>query len=205
MQPAKPDYAGDLEHDVSNFNIANVLTFVRLLIVPIFAFLLPNSLENSTTRWFVTALFVVGVLTDLVDGYLARKYGLITTLGKIADPIADKFLIGTALIALSLEGSLSWWFTVVILAREIGVTLLRFKVIHRGVIPASRGGKAKTISQMVAIIAYLAPLSGWVEVLSVVAIWVALILTVVTGIDYLIRACRLPDEPLELKSQMQKS
>lgn len=192
MQPAKPDYVGDVEHDVPNLNIANVLTFIRLLLVPVFAFLLPNSQEDTTTRWLVTFVFVIAALTDLVDGYLARRMKLITTVGKIADPIADKLLIGTALIALSIEGSLSWWFTVLILAREIGITLLRFKVINRGVIPASRGGKAKTISQMVAIIAYLAPLSGWVDSLAVVSVWVALVLTLATGIDYIVRAYRLP-------------
>ena len=192
MQPAKPDYVGDVEHDVPNLNIANALTFLRLLIVPVFAFLLPQSAEDSATRWWVTALFVVAAITDLVDGYLARRLKLITTVGKIADPIADKLLIGTALIALSVEGSLSWWFTVLILTREIGITLLRFKVINRGVIPASRGGKAKTISQMVAIIAYLAPLGGWVNTLAIVAMWCALVLTLVTGVDYVVRAYRLP-------------
>jgi len=192
MQPAKPDYVGDVEHDVPNLNIANALTFLRLLIVPVFAFLLPHSLENTTTRWWVTALFVVAAITDLVDGYLARRLKLITTVGKIADPIADKLLIGTALIALSVEGSLSWWFTVLILTREIGITLLRFKVINRGVIPASRGGKAKTISQIIAIIAYLTPLGGWVNTLAIVAMWCALILTLVTGVDYVHRAYRLP-------------
>ena len=192
MQPAKPDYVGDVEHDVPNLNIANFLTFVRLLIVPVFAFLLPHSLENTSTRWWVTILFVIATVTDLVDGYLARRLKLITTVGKIADPIADKLLIGTALIALSIEGSLSWWFTAVILTREIGITLLRFKVINRGVIPASRGGKAKTISQMVAIIAFLTPLDGLVDQIAVVSMWIALVLTVVTGIDYVIRAYRLP-------------
>ena len=192
MQPAKPDYVGDVEHDVPNLNIANFLTFVRLLIVPVFAFLLPHSLENTSTRWWVTILFVIATVTDLVDGYLARRLKLITTVGKIADPIADKLLIGTALIALSIEGSLSWWFTALILTREIGITLLRFKVINRGVIPASRGGKAKTISQMVAIIAFLIPINGWVDQIAIVSMWIALVLTVVTGIDYVIRAYRLP-------------
>ena len=192
MQPAKPDYVGDVEHDVPNLNIANFLTFVRLLIVPVFAFLLPHSLENTSTRWWVTILFVIATVTDLIDGYLARRLKLITTVGKIADPIADKLLIGTALIALSIEGSLSWWFTALILTREIGITLLRFKVINRGVIPASRGGKAKTISQMVAIIAFLIPINGWVDQIAIVSMWIALVLTVVTGIDYVIRAYRLP-------------
>ena len=192
MQPAKPDYVGDIEHDVPNLNVANVLTFIRLLLVPVFAFLLPNSQDDALTRWLVTFVFVIAAVTDLIDGYLARRLRLITTVGKIADPIADKLLIGTALIALSVEGSLSWWFTVLILIREVGITLLRFKVINRGVIPASRGGKAKTISQMVAIIAFLTPVHGWVDIVAEVAIWVALLLTLATGIDYVVRAYRLP-------------
>ncbi|NBU32658.1 MAG: CDP-diacylglycerol--glycerol-3-phosphate 3-phosphatidyltransferase [Actinobacteria bacterium] len=192
MQPAKPDYAGDTEHDVPNLNLPNLLTFLRLLLVPVFAFLLPQSQESESVRWWATAVFGVASLTDLIDGYVARKYRLITNLGKIADPIADKLLIGTALIALSLEQTVSWWFTAVILSREIAITLLRFKVINRGVIPASRGGKAKTISQIVAILAYLVPLSGNIDFVALVAMWTAAILTIGTGIDYLVRAYRLP-------------
>jgi CDP-diacylglycerol--glycerol-3-phosphate 3-phosphatidyltransferase len=137
-------------------------------------------------------VFGIAALTDFIDGYLARKYHLITNVGKIADPIADKLLIGTALIALSLEQTVSWWFTAIILIREIAITLLRFKVINRGIIPASRGGKVKTISQIGAILAYLAPLTGWVNQVASVAMWSAAILTVVTGIDYVFRAYRLP-------------
>ena len=192
MQPAKPDYAGDVEHDVPNLNLPNILTLIRLLLVPVFAWLLPQSQDSTQIRWWATAVFGIAALTDLIDGYLARKYRLITTVGKIADPIADKLLIGTALIGLSLEHTISWWFTIIILAREVLITLLRFKVINRGVIPASRGGKAKTISQMIAILAYLSPLTGFVSVIALVAIWTALVLTVVTGIDYVIRAYRLP-------------
>ncbi len=195
MQPPKPDYAGDTEHDVPNLNLPNALTLIRLLLVPVFAFLLPQSQESAQIRWWATFVFGIAALTDLIDGYLARKYQLITNVGKIADPIADKLLIGTALIALSLEGTSSWWFTIVILAREIAITLLRFKVINRGVIPASRGGKAKTISQMVAILAYLVPLSGWIDSLAAVAMWTAVLLTIVTGIDYVVRAYRLPVLP----------
>ena len=195
MQPPKPDYAGDTEHDVPNLNLPNALTLIRLLLVPVFAFLLPQSQESAQIRWWATFVFGIAALTDLIDGYLARKYQLITNVGKIADPIADKLLIGTALIALSLEGTTSWWFTIVILAREIAITLLRFKVINRGVIPASRGGKAKTISQMVAILAYLVPLSGWIDSLAAVAMWTAVLLTIVTGIDYVVRAYRLPVLP----------
>ena len=193
VQPAKPDYVGDTEHDVPILNLPNILTFVRLLLVPVFAFLLPQSQESEVIRWWATAVFGIAALTDFIDGYLARKYHLITNVGKIADPIADKLLIGTALIALSLEHSVSWWFTAIILTREIAITLLRFKVINRGIIPASRGGKVKTISQIVAILAYLVPLDGWVNQLALVAMWSAAILTVATGIDYVFRAYRLPN------------
>lgn len=198
IQPAKPDYVGDTEHDVPNLNLPNILTFIRLLLVPVFAFLLPQSQESESVRWWATAVFGIAALTDLVDGYLARKYQLITNVGKIADPIADKLLIGTALIALSLEHTVSWWFTAIILTREVAITLLRFKVINRGVIPASRGGKAKTISQIVAILAYLVPLDGWVDQVALVSMWAAVVLTLATGIDYVFRAYRLPiDEPTE--------
>ncbi len=193
VQPAKPDYAGDTENDVPILNLPNILTFVRLLLVPVFAFLLPQSQDSDVIRWWATAVFGIAALTDFIDGYLARKYQLITNVGKIADPIADKLLIGTALIALSLEHTVSWWFTAIILIREIAITLLRFKVINRGVIPASRGGKAKTISQIVAILAYLVPLNGWVDQVALLAMWSAVILTVATGIDYVFRAYRLPD------------
>ncbi|MBU6348245.1 MAG: CDP-diacylglycerol--glycerol-3-phosphate 3-phosphatidyltransferase, partial [Actinomycetales bacterium] len=188
MQPAKPDYVGDAEHDVPNLNLPNILTLIRLLLVPVFAFLLPQSQDSAQLRWWATAVFSIAALTDLIDGYLARKYRLITNVGKIADPIADKLLIGTALIALALEHTIAWWIPTVILTREIGITLLRFKVINRGVIPASRGGKAKTISQMVAIIAYLVPLSGAVDNIAAIAMYLAVVLTLVTGVDYVVRA-----------------
>ena len=192
IQPAKPDYVGDTENDVPNLNLPNVLTFIRLLLVPVFAFLLPQSQESESVRWWATAVFAIAAFTDLVDGYLARRYKLITNIGKIADPIADKLLIGTALIALTLEHTISWWFTAIILVREIAITLLRFKVINRGVIPASRGGKAKTISQMVAILAYLVPLDGWVNSVAIISMWAAVVLTLITGVDYVFRAYRLP-------------
>ena len=114
-----------------------------------------------------------------------------TTVGKVADPVADKALTGVALIGLSLLGDLPWWVTIVILAREIGVTALRFVVIRHGVIPASRGGKAKTVAQVVAIALYLAPLDAWADPVRVIAMAIALVLTVVTGIDYAVRAWRL--------------
>ncbi|WP_199439004.1 CDP-diacylglycerol--glycerol-3-phosphate 3-phosphatidyltransferase [Umezawaea beigongshangensis] len=173
-------------------NIANVLTVSRLVLVPVFLFALFTG-DGTDLRWRLTAfvVFAVASFTDHVDGNLARKHGLITDFGKIADPIADKALTGAALVGLSLLGELPWWVTIVIAVREVGVTLLRFWVIRHGVIPASRGGKAKTMAQVLAIGLYLLPLPVVVDPLSWFVMGVALLLTVVTGVDYVIRALRL--------------
>ncbi|MEU4542830.1 CDP-diacylglycerol--glycerol-3-phosphate 3-phosphatidyltransferase [Nonomuraea dietziae] len=172
---------------VSPWNIANVLTVLRLALVPFFVvcLFLPGD------GWRVAALVVFGVasLTDHLDGELARRYHLITDFGKIADPIADKALTGAALVSLSMLHELPWWVTLVILARELGITALRFVVIRHGVIPASYGGKVKTALQIAAIVLYLLP--GVPEVLRWVVMGAALVVTVVTGADYVVRAIRL--------------
>ena len=177
---------------VSAWNIANGLTMLRLVMVPFFAVALFHAGGHSTT-WHVVACVIFGVasLTDRIDGEVARKRGLITEFGKLADPIADKALIGTALVGLSVLGSVSWWITVVILAREIGVTLLRFWVIRRGVMPASRGGKVKTLLQAIAIGLLVLPLSGGWHTFASVVMAAAVVLTIVTGADYVARAIRL--------------
>lgn len=173
-------------------NVANVLTVSRLLLVPVFVLAL-FARDGDNVWWRVTAtlVFVVASITDRLDGDLARKHGLVTNFGKIADPIADKALIGSALIGLSALGELPWWVTVLILIREIGVTLLRFWVIRYGVIPASRGGKTKTFAQAVAIGLFLLPLPGPLEPLRWIVMGIAIVLTVVTGLDYVLRAIRL--------------
>jgi CDP-diacylglycerol--glycerol-3-phosphate 3-phosphatidyltransferase len=173
-------------------NIANVLTVSRLVLVPVFLFALFAG-DGQQLGWRLAAfvVFAIASFTDHVDGNLARKHGLITDFGKIADPIADKALTGAALIGLSVLGELSWWVTVVIAAREIGVTLLRFWVIKHGVIPASRGGKAKTLVQILAIGLYLLPLPAVLLPLARATMGVAVLLTVVTGVDYVVRALRL--------------
>ncbi|MGH3949973.1 MAG: CDP-diacylglycerol--glycerol-3-phosphate 3-phosphatidyltransferase [Pseudonocardiaceae bacterium] len=177
---------------VPTLNAANLLTLSRLVMVPVFLAALFAGADGGL-GWRVTAatLFAVASVTDQVDGWVARKYGLITDFGKIADPIADKALIGAALVGLSLLGELPWWVTVVIAVREVGVTMLRFWVIRHGVIPASRGGKAKTMTQVIAIGLYLLPLPHSVDPLLWAAMGIALVLTVVTGFDYVIRAVRL--------------
>jgi CDP-diacylglycerol--glycerol-3-phosphate 3-phosphatidyltransferase len=173
-------------------NVANMLTVSRLVLVPVFLVALFAG-DGHQTRWRLIAglVFAIASITDHFDGNLARSRGLVTDFGKIADPIADKALTGAALIGLSLLAELPWWVTVVIAVREVGVTLLRFWVIRHGVIPASRGGKAKTLVQIVAIGAYLLPFPDWFQAVRLVLMGLAVVLTVVTGIDYVIRAVRL--------------
>lgn len=168
-------------------NIANALTVLRLGIVPVFVLFL---LEGGD-GWRIAAFIAFGIasLTDLLDGEIARRRGLITDFGKIADPIADKALTGSALLALSALGELPWWITAVILFRELAVTGLRFWVIRRGVIAASRGGKAKTLLQVIAIGLYILP--GPSAVVRGLVMAAALAVTLVTGIDYAARAIRL--------------
>jgi CDP-diacylglycerol---glycerol-3-phosphate 3-phosphatidyltransferase len=176
---------------VSVANIANLLTGIRLALVPVFLFALFAG-DGHELRWRIVAfvVFAVAVVTDRFDGALARSYGMVTEFGKLADPIADKALIGAALIGLSVLGNLPWWVTVVILLREIGITVLRFAVLRRGVIPASRGGKLKTLVQAIAIGLFILPLSGpWLTAAAVV-MGVAIVLTVVTGVDYVNSAVR---------------
>jgi CDP-diacylglycerol---glycerol-3-phosphate 3-phosphatidyltransferase len=172
-------------------NIANVLTGIRMVLVPVFLVALFVG-DGHETYWRITAfaIFAVAVITDRLDGALARSYGMVTEFGTLADPIADKALIGAALVGLSMLGDLPWWVTVVILVRELGVTLLRLLVLRRGVIPASRGGKLKTLVQAVAIGLFIMPLSGtWLTVAWVIML-VAVALTVITGIDYFVSAAR---------------
>ena len=204
MKPPIPDRAADPVGDAPLVNLPNALTVLRVLCVPLLAWLLwLDGGQLGPARDAAAVVFVLASITDFVDGAVARRYGLVTTFGKIADPIADKALTGVALIGLSLLGELSWWITGIILAREIGVTLLRFWVIEHGVIPASRGGKAKTVMQTIAITMYLAdvPLTWW-PVASEIAMGVAVILTVVTGADYVVRAVRLRRQPVQTQTRL---
>jgi CDP-diacylglycerol--glycerol-3-phosphate 3-phosphatidyltransferase len=176
------------------WNLPNGLTTLRLLSVPVLAWLLSiDDGQGTLAREAAAAVFVLASVTDIMDGAIARSRGLVTTFGKVADPIADKALTGTALLGLSLLGELPWWVTGLILVREIGVTLLRFWVIRHGVIPASRGGKAKALAQTVAITMYLVdvPWFDWWSVARAVVMGVALVLTVGTGLDYVARVLRL--------------
>jgi CDP-diacylglycerol--glycerol-3-phosphate 3-phosphatidyltransferase len=172
-------------------NVPNGLTALRMLLVPVFAWVLLSHPHEDSWRWMAALIFVFASITDIVDGKVARKYGLVTRFGKLWDPIADKALTGMALVALSIIGELPWWITIVILVREWGITLLRFLILKYGVMAANRGGKLKTVTQSIAIVMYLLPLPSWLHVVGVVVMWVALILTVLTGLDYCWEAYRL--------------
>lgn len=192
MSNLVPDPAATAPQAVGVVNIANALTVLRLALVPVFAVLLLHG-DGEETSWRIASCVVFGIasVTDRIDGDLARARGIVTEFGKLADPIADKALIGTALVGLSLLELLPWWVTLLIVGREVGVTLLRFWVIRHGVLPASRGGKWKTFVQALAIGLYLLPLSGWTHDVAAAVMAVAVILTLVTGIDYIVRATTL--------------
>nr|WP_205266668.1 CDP-diacylglycerol--glycerol-3-phosphate 3-phosphatidyltransferase [Mycolicibacterium sphagni] len=171
-----------------------MLTGIRLVLVPIFLLaLFAGDGHETDYRLTAFAIFTVAVITDRFDGSLARTYGMVTEFGKLADPIADKMLIGAALIGLSMLGELPWWVTVVILVRELGITVLRLVVLRHGVIPAGRGGKLKTLVQAVAIGLFVLPLHNWPPAWLTVAwviMWAAIVLTVVTGADYVVSAIK---------------
>ena len=185
------EQAGGAAPTASNWNLPNALTVVRIAMVPFFVVALiaggVYGVDSLGARWAALALFVAAMITDWADGYLARSRQLITSFGKIADPIADKLLTGAAFITLSWLGELWWWVTAVILVREWGITVMRLFVIKYGVMAASKGGKVKTVLQTVALVVMLVPLGlwgtawlipGWVLMAAVTAI------TVWTGLVY---------------------
>lgn len=187
--------AGDTP--VSNGNIANLITIARILLAPVFVWMvLVDAGEHGSWRLAAAVLFMVAISTDGLDGALARKRNLVTNSGILLDPIADKVLIGGALVALALVAELPWWVVVVIMAREGGITVFRFVALKDRVIPASPGGKLKTIVQSVTVSSWLIPtwvlLGDWVLVLNQVLMGATLLITVWTGLDYLWKAARAP-------------
>jgi CDP-diacylglycerol--glycerol-3-phosphate 3-phosphatidyltransferase len=187
-----PDPAATPSSSAKLVNLPNALTMLRLAVVPVFAVLLvqDGGLDDADRYW-AALVFGLAILTDRYDGMIARRTGQVTEFGKLADPIADKALTGTALIGLSVLELLPWWVTVAILVREVAITLLRFWVIRHGVIAASRGGKAKTVVQSLAIGLYILPLTGLLASARWWLMAAAVLLTLVTGIDYVYRALAL--------------
>lgn len=183
---------------MSNWNLPNIITIVRMIATPFFLWmLLADAGNDGFWRWAAGVFFIVAIATDAWDGYLARSRGLVTDLGKLLDPIADKFLTGTALVGLSILGELPWWVTILVLVREIGVTVHRLMIVNSVVVAADWMGKLKTVAQSVAIsLAILpfaslsesfAPFFWWVNV---VTMTIAVVLTVASGIDYVISSLR---------------
>lgn len=187
---------------VSNANIANLITVVRILLAPLFVWLVViDDGADSGARWLAGLLFVAAIATDGIDGALARRRNLITNTGILLDPIADKVLIVGALGALWWVGELPLWIVLVIVVRELGITVFRFVVLSDRVIPASRGGKMKTIAQAVTLSSWLIPtwivLGSWVFVLNWVLMAVVVVLTTWTGIDYLVKGLKAPEKTNE--------
>jgi CDP-diacylglycerol--glycerol-3-phosphate 3-phosphatidyltransferase len=177
----------------SSWNLPNALTVGRLLLVPLFVVVAWIGFDRGSEAWqtWAAVIFGAAAITDLVDGELARRTNQVTSFGKIVDPIADKALVGSALVILSWFDLLPWWVTIVIVTREVVVTVLRFWVIRHGVIAASRGGKVKTALQIIAITVYLLPLSSGADDVAAWIMAVAVVVTVVTGVDYCVRAAAL--------------
>lgn len=189
--------AADAPKPVSAWNIANALTVLRLILVPVFLVaLFWDDGHQPEWRFVAFAIFAIAGITDRVDGDIARKRGLVTEFGKLMDPIADKALVGAALIGLSILGDLPWWVTIVMLVREVGVTVLRFWVIRHGVIAASRGGKLKTLLQTVAIGLFILPDWAWLQPIAWTVMIAAIIVALVTGADYVKRALVLRRTPV---------
>lgn len=172
-------------------NLPNALTLGRLLVVPFLALLLVLDGASAGTRAVAAGLFALACLTDVVDGHLARSRGQVTDFGIMADPIADKALVSTALVGLSLLGILPWWATAVVLGREVAVTVMRSALARHGMIPASRGGKLKALTQNLAVTLYLLPLTGAAASFRLPVLLVAVAATVLTGLDYARQGARL--------------
>ena len=172
----------------SKWNVPNVLTVIRIILVPVYVVLMFMGPDDFTWRLWATIVFVLAMLTDVADGNIARKYNLVTDFGKLWDPVADKALTGAAFVSLSILGELPWFFTVLILLREWGITWVRAAIAKYGIMAANKGGKAKTLTQTFALILFslnLAFLPGPLQVVAWALMWAALLLTVVTGLDYL--------------------
>lgn len=193
---------------VSNFTAPNIIASARILATPFFFWMLiADNGQNELLRWLSALFFVVAIATDALDGWIARRYNLITDLGKLLDPIADKFLTGAALIGLSVLHELPWWITIVVLIREVGITVHRLFEARTVVVAAAWMGKLKTVAQSVAITLALLPLASvfgdWVIWLNITTMTIAVVLTLASGVDYVItfarlgRASRAPRGPSE--------
>ena len=178
------------------WNLPNAITLARILAVPFFIWSLVTFSDNeSPLRWISELIFIVIMASDGIDGAIARKRGIVTDLGKLLDPIADKALLGGALVTLSILGEIAWWVTIVILVRELGITVYRLVVVNQQVIAASSGGKMKTIFQGVMVGFIVSPLTAWFpydwyRILEQSLVLISVALTVYSGLQYVVAAVR---------------
>jgi CDP-diacylglycerol--glycerol-3-phosphate 3-phosphatidyltransferase len=192
--PQKPEKSNLIERTAKSiFNLPNIITMARILFVPLFIWTLVEfSNPESPLRWISVLTFIIIMSSDGVDGAIARKRGLVTNLGKLLDPIADKALLGGALVTLSVLGEVSWWVTAIIMIRELGITAYRFVVIRQEVVAASSGGKLKTIFQGIMVGFVVSPLTAWFGdwylIFESVLVLFATLLTVSTGVQYMYAA-----------------
>ena len=175
--------------------LPNLITIVRILCAPIFLWmLLADGGADGALRWWAAALFIVAIATDGIDGWLARKYEIVTDLGKLLDPIADKVLTGFAFIGLWILGELPWWVTVIVLIREIGITVYRLMVVSDHVLAAAWMGKLKTVAQALALSLALLPLwtlvGEWIWWVNGILMTIAVVLTIASGVDYVVSEVR---------------
>lgn len=180
--------------------LPNAITIARILCAPVFLWLLlADDGRGGGLRWAAAVVFIVAIATDGIDGYIARRYDIVSDLGKLLDPIADKALTGVAFVGLSLLGELDWWVTIVVLVREIGITIYRFIVVSDHVLAAAWMGKLKTVAQAVALSIALVPFAGvsdasaWQDTVwwvSVITMTIAVVLTIVSGLDYVVTEIR---------------
>ena len=166
-------------------NLPNKLTVLRVLMVPFFVVFMLYPLAGDASKYVALALFCIASLTDFFDGYLARKHNLVTNFGKFMDPLADKLLVCSAMICMIKTGQLAAWIVIIIIAREFIISGFRLVAADAGiVIAASWWGKIKTVAQMAMIIVLLADFGGVFDVIETGLIWVSLVLTVVSLVDY---------------------
>ena len=180
--------------------LPNAITIARILCAPVFLWLLlADAGADGALRWAAAVLFIVAIATDGIDGYIARRFDIVSDLGKLLDPIADKALTGLAFVGLSILQELPWWVTIVVLVREIGITVYRFIVVNNHVLAAAWMGKLKTVFQAVALSIALIPFAslsdaaGWQSTVwwvGVVTMTIAVVLTIASGIDYVVTEVR---------------
>jgi CDP-diacylglycerol--glycerol-3-phosphate 3-phosphatidyltransferase len=176
---------------VRDINLPNALTIFRILTLPFCAYaLFKNGGDDDSWRIIAFTLFFIVGLSDILDGRIARSRNQITEFGKLLDPIADKAMLATASIGASILGMLSWWVTAIFLIREVAVTILRFAVIKKGVIPASKGAKVKTFFQSFGVGFYILPLPSYLNLPRDIFMAVAIYLTISTGVTYFRKALK---------------